>query len=298
MSARELSVVVDGMTYTECPRWHEGRLWFSDLYSQRVLAVVPGGEPEDVASVPQQPSGLGWLPDGRLLIVSMRDRKVLRQEAGGELVEHADLNAVATWHLNDMVVSPTGAAYVGNFGFDLMSGAPLRATPLARVDADGTVSVASEPLYFPNGSAITPDGSTLIVSESFGNRISAFDVGTGGELGPRRDWANLGPPPASDDLATVAGGMVFGPDGMCLDADGAVWVADTVGSRVIRLVEGGEILDQIAVGTGVFACMLGGDDGRTLFMCTAPDFHEATRAAARDAQIVAATVDVPHAGTP
>ena len=298
MGARELTVVVDGMTFTEGPRWHDRRLYFSDFYTHRVLAVVPGGEPEEVATVPQQPSGLGWLPDGRMLVVSMRDRKILRQEASGELVEHADLGAIATWHVNDMVVAPTGTAYAGNFGFDLMAGAPLRAAPLARVDPDGTVSVASEPLLFPNGSAITPDGSTLIVSESFGNRMSAFDIDPDGALGPRRDWASMAPPPASDDLAAIVGGIVFTPDGMCLDAEGAVWVADAIGNRVIRLAEGGAILDEITHDQGVFACMLGGDDGRTLFMCTAPDSHETARAAAREARILAATVDVPHAGTP
>jgi sugar lactone lactonase YvrE len=295
---RELTVVVEGMTFTEGPRWRDGRLWFSDFYTQRVMSVVPGSEPEEVVAVPNQPSGLGWLPDGRMLVVSMIDRKLLRLEASGELVEHADLSGVATGHVNDMVVAPSGIAYVGNFGFDLMAGAPMVAAPLARVDPDGTVAVASDPLLFPNGSAITPDGSTLIVSESFGNRMSAFDVAADGSLGPRRDWAALGPAPTSDDVATVLGGAAFAPDGMCLDAEGAVWVADAVGNRAVRLAEGGEVLDEIAAGEGCYACMLGGDDGRTLFLCVAPDFHEQARAAAREGRILATTVDVPHAGTP
>ena len=284
MTTRELSVVVEGMTFTECPRWRDGRLWFSDFYTQRVLAVAPGGEPEEVATVPNQPSGLGWLPDGRLLVVSMRDRKLLRQESSGELVEHADLAGVAGGYLNDMVVAADGTAYVGNFGFDLMAGEALAPAALAKVDPDGTVAVASEPLMFPNGSAITPGGSTLIVSESFGNRMSAFDIAADGTLGPRRDWAALDGP--------------FGPDGMCLDADGAVWVADALGSRVLRLAEGGTILDEIVIGEGAYACMLGGDDGRTLFICVAPDFYAEARAAAREARILSTTVDVPHAGLP
>jgi sugar lactone lactonase YvrE len=297
-AARQLTTVVDGMTFTECPRWRDGRLWFADFYTYRVLSVVPGGEPEEVASVPQQPSGLGWLPDGRMLVVSMRDRKVLRQESSGELVEHADLSGIATGHVNDMVVAPSGIAYVGNFGFDLMAGSPFMATPLARVDPDGSVSVASEPLRFPNGSAITPDGATLVISESFGNRMSAFDIAADGSLGPRRDWAALGPPPTSDDPAEGLAEVAFTPDGMCLDADGAVWVADAGGNRVLRLAEGGEILEEIATGEGCFACMLGGDDGRTLFICVAPDFHEDARKAAPEARIVATTVEVAHAGTP
>jgi sugar lactone lactonase YvrE len=298
MGARELTTVVDQMTFTECPRWRDGRLYFADFYTYRVMSVVPGRDPEEVASVPQQPSGLGWLPDGQMLVVSMRDRKVLRQERSGELVEHADLSGVATGHVNDMVVAPTGIAYAGNFGFDLMAGEPFVATPLARIDPDGKVSVASEPLYFPNGAAITPDGSTMIISESFGNRMSAFDIAADGSLGSRRDWAALGPLPTTDDVTAALGVAAFAPDGMCLDAEGAVWVADAVGNRILRLAEGGEVLDEISTGEGVYACMLGGDDGRTLFMCVAPDFHEDARSAAREARIVSTTVDVGHAGTP
>jgi sugar lactone lactonase YvrE len=295
---RELSVVVEGMTFVESPRWHEGRLWFSDFYTQRVMAVRPGEEPEEILTVADQPSGLGWLPDGRLLVVSMKDHRLLRQESSGELVEHADLSDIATGHVNDMVVSASGVAYVGNFGFDLMSGAAMQAAPLAKVDLDGTVTVASEPLHFPNGSAITPDGSTLIVSETFGNRLSAFDIGPDGTLGPRRDWASLGPAPTSTDVATVLGGATFGPDGMCLDADGAVWAADALADRVVRVAEGGEILDEIPAGEGCYACMLGGDDGRTLFMCVAPGFDEHERTATRLGRIVSTEVDTPHAGTP
>jgi sugar lactone lactonase YvrE len=298
MAARELTTVVEGMTFTECPRWRDGRLYFADFYTYRVMSVVPGRDPEEVVSVPQQPSGIGWLPDGRMLVVSMRDRKVLRQEQSGELVEHADLSGVATGHVNDMVVAPSGIAYAGNFGFDLMAGEPFKATPLARIDPDGTVTAASEPLMFPNGSAITPDGRTLVISESFGNRMSAFDIADDGSLGPRRDWAALGPPPTTTDVTEALGAAVFAPDGMCLDADGAAWVADAQGERVIRLAEGGEILDEIRAGEGCYACMLGGDDGTTLFLCVAPDFLEHNRAAAREARIVATTVDVPHAGTP
>ena len=293
--SRELDVVVEGMTFTECPRWRDGRLVFADFYTHRVLAVVPGDEPEQIVTVPNQPSGLGWLPDGRMLVVSMLDRKVLRLEASGELVEHADLSGIAGGSVNDMVVGPSGIAYAGNFGFDLMAAEPPRPARLARIDPDGTASVAAEGLLFPNGSAITPDGSTLIISESFGNRMSAFDIASDGSLGPRRDWAALGPPPEPGQGLDA---LAFAPDGMCLDADGAVWVADSLGDRVLRLAEGGEVLEEIAVGEGCYACMLGGDDGCTLFICVAPDFHAEARRSAREARILATTVEVPHAGTP
>jgi len=298
MSDRKLVPVIDGYTFLEAPRWHDGRLWLSDFYTRKVIAVTPGGDVEDIASVPQQPSGLGWLPDGTLLVVSMRDRKLLRLD-GGELVEHADLSATTGGHVNDMVVDGRGRAYVGDFGFDLMGGAPFRTSNITRVDPDGTVSVAAEDLLFPNGSVITPDGSTLIVDETFGNRISAFDISSDGSLGPRRDWADFGALPDTDDVGELIAAAVIGPDGNCIDADGAVWVADAIHHRVVRVAEGAEILEEISTGDeGVYACMLGGDDGRTLYSCVAPNFDERERSSTRLGRLVATTVDVPHAGTP
>ncbi|MBP2365095.1 SMP-30/gluconolactonase/LRE family protein [Pseudonocardia parietis] len=298
MTDRPLTPVVDGFTYLEGPRWHDGRLWLSDFYSHKVVAVTPEGKTEEIVTVPAQPSGLGWLPDGTLLVVSMRDRKLLRLESG-ELVEHADLTTTTGGHVNDMVVDGQGRAYVGDFGFDLMGGAPFRTANLTRVDPDGTVSVAAEDLMFPNGSVITPDGKTLIVGETFGNRISAFDIGSDGELGPRRDWAHFGTLPDTDDVATLVGAASIGPDGNCLDADGAVWVADAIHHRCVRVAEGGEILEEISTGDeGVFACMLGGDDGRTLFLCVAPNFDEGERSTTTLGRLVSTRVDVPHAGTP
>ncbi|SFO45835.1 gluconolactonase [Pseudonocardia ammonioxydans] len=298
MTDRLLTPVVDGFTYLEGPRWHDGRLWLSDFYSHTVVAVTPEGKTEEIVTVPAQPSGLGWLPDGTLLVVSMRDRKLLRLERG-ELVEHADLTTTTGGHVNDMVVDGRGRAYVGDFGFDLMGGAPFRTADLTRVDPDGTVSVAAEDLMFPNGSVITPDGKTLIVCETFGNRISAFDIGAGGELGPRRDWAHFGTLPGTDDVGQLVAAASIGPDGSCLDADGALWVADAIGHRCVRVAEGGEVLEEISTGDeGVFACMLGGDDGRTLFLCVAPNFDEGERATTTLGRVVSTTVDVPHAGTP
>ena len=296
--AREISVVLDGYSYTECPRWHEGRLWVADFYTYRVVSCLADGSDVRVeADVPHQPSGIGWLPDGRLLVVSMRDRLLMRREESGELVTHADLSAHVMGHANDMVVDDLGRAYVGSFGFDLMAGADIETAPLVRVDADGTVTTVAEGLLFPNGSVITPDGR-LVVSETFGNRISAFGIAADGSLGERRDWARFGEVPASSSIAEALPDLVVAPDGMCLDAEGAVWVADANHGRVLRVREGAEIVEEVAVGAGVFACMLGGDEGRTLFLSSAPDFDEHARSAAREARVLAVTVDVPHAGRP
>ena len=293
------SELIAGYTFFEGPRWHAGRLWLSDFYTHQVIAVGLDGQVEKIAEVPQQPSGLGWLPDGRLLVISMRDRKILRREADGRLVQHADLSAVASGHVNDMVVDGQGRAYVGNFGFDLMAGAAPALATLACVQPDGTVSVAAEGLFFPNGSMLTPDGKTLIVGETMGNRISAFDVHGDGTLGPRRDWAVFGDLPTATDVPGVLASLKAAPDGAVLDAEGAVWFADAVGNRAVRMAPGGKILDSISTGNmGCFALTLGGPDRRTLFLCVAPDFHEAARAANREAAIWATQVDVPGAGTP
>ena len=182
----EFTTLIDGLSFTECPRWRDGRLYLSDFYTHRVLAVALDGSAETIAEIPNQPSGLGFMPDGALLIVSMRDRKLLRRNTDGTLVEHADLFALAPWHLNDMVVDGDGRAWVGNFGFDLMSGAPATTTVLIQVEPDGTASVAADGLGFPNGMVLTPDGSTLIVAESMMNRLSAFDVDGGSSANAAR----------------------------------------------------------------------------------------------------------------
>jgi sugar lactone lactonase YvrE len=296
-ASRQPTVVVDGFSYLECPRWHDGRLWVSDFYTEQVVAIDGRGGVEVVAEVPQQPSGLGFLPDGRLLVVSMRDHRVLVRDEPGKLAVHADLSGVVSGVLNDMVVDDRGRAWVGNFGFDLMGGASLRYTTLTRVDADGSVSVAAEDLGFPNGMVILP-GDVLVVAETFAGRLTAFDIGEDGELSGRRVWAQFGPAPQTDDVGEAVQRLEVAPDGICADAEGAIWVADAVHNRVIRVQEGGRILDEINAGTGVFACMLGGDDGRTLYLCAAPSFPEHERRPVREAQLLALGVEVPHAGLP
>lgn len=278
-----LATLLDGLTFTEGPRWHDGRLWFSDFYTQRVLAVTPEGKVETILEVPQRPSGLGWLGDGTLLVVSMLDRRLLRVE-GGRARLHADLASIATGPCNDMVVDARGRAYVGNFGFDRHRDEPPRTAVLARVDPDGAVTRAALELDFPNGSVITPDGGTLVVAETMGQRLTAFDVAADGALGNRRVWASL------------AG--VF-PDGICLDAEGAIWVADARGPDLLRVRQGGTIERRIPAGSGrhAFACMLGGADRRTLYVCTCTGSGPAM-ADKRDGRIETVRVDVPGAGLP
>ncbi|MFT4100915.1 MAG: SMP-30/gluconolactonase/LRE family protein [Burkholderiaceae bacterium] len=299
MSHAPLRTVATGFSFLEGPRWHDGRLWCSDFYTHRVLSIDADGRTTAECEVPQQPSGLGWLPDGRLLVVSMKDRRVLRREADGSLAQHADLSGIATGPCNDMVVDGQGRAWVGNFGFELMTDAPIATAALACVQPDGSADVAADGLYFPNGSMVTPDGRTLIVAESFGNRISAFDIGADGRLGPRRDWAVFGELPPLGAAPSSLGQRAVAPDGSTLDAEGCVWTADAAGKRVIRVAPGGRIVSSIATDPmGVFACTLGGDDGRTLFLCVAPDSSARRRAPVREAQLWSATVDVPGAGWP
>ena len=277
-----MRTIAEGYSFTEGPRWHEGRLYFSDFYTRRVLAVDGEGRVEVIATVPGQPSGLGWLPDGRMLVVSMLDRKLLRQEGDGRLVEHADLSKIATYHCNDMVVDTQGRAYVGNFGSDIESGNKLVKAKLAFVDTDGSVSVAAEDLAFPNGAVITPNGKTLIIGESFGRCLTAFDIADDGGLSNRRIWANLHP---------------HIPDGICLDAEGAIWLADPANNCVVRVAEGGDVLQKIEMGNGTFACMLGGEDRKTLFVCTAAG--SGSKAEERlTAKIEACEVSVPGVGCP
>ena len=291
----DLAVVVEKYSFLEGPRWHDGRIWVSDFYTHQVVSADEhGGDLRVEAQVPAQPSGLGWLPDGRLLIVSMRDHRLLRREPDGALSVHADVSSHAGGLLNDMVVDSRGRTWVGNFGFDLMAGAPIAPAPLVRVDPDGSSTVASEPLHFPNGAVIT--GNTMIVNETFGHRISAFEIDADGGLSERRDWASFGPVPATTDVGEALGQLSVAPDGMCLDAEGVVWIADALGNRALRVREGGEVLQEISTGdTGVYALALGGADGRTLFLCTAPGFAEHERRHTREAKLLAARVDVPGA---
>jgi sugar lactone lactonase YvrE len=291
--SRTARVLVEGVYFGEGPRWRDGRLWFSDFYAHAVRSVSLAGDLRSEFTIDDEPSGLGWLPDGDLLVVSMEQRRLLRRSPDGEITLHADLSKIAAWHCNDMVVDAQGRAYVGNFGFDLHDEMEKRGTEsvlaehatarLACVQPDGTVREAAADMHFPNGTVITPDGKTLIIGETLAGCLTAFDIGPGGELSNRRLWASLG-------------GRV--PDGICLDAEGAVWVANPLAPECVRVAEGGEVLDVVETGMPCFACMLGGDDGRTLLMPVAPSSLPSEVAAIPRGRIEIATVDVPHAGLP
>ena len=279
----DTTIVLEDLLFPEGPRWHEGRLFFSDQHDHRVVAMDPDGKAETIVEVAEQPSGLGWLPDGRMLVVSMLDRRVLRLE-GDDLVEHADLSSLANGACNDMVVDGAGRAYVGNFGFDMYAGEEMQDASLILVRPDGSSSVAADSIAFPNGTVITPDGSTLIVGESYGGRLTAFAIAGDGSLGGRREFAKL---------------HGAAPDGICLDAEGAVWVACPFTGRCLRVKDGGEVLQEVKTSyDSAFACMLGGEDRRTLYICTAADHVPAEVRKRRSGRIESIRVAVPGAGLP
>ena len=285
-------VLAGGLHFGEAPRWHDGVLWFSDFFDYAVKTVDLDGHIAVKLSIADRPSGLGWMPDGSMLIVSMTARALLRLDHG-RLALHADLSGIATFHCNDMVVDAKGRAYVGNFGFDLDTNeingtlgevlATHGGATIARVDPDGSVHAAADGLMFPNGTVITPDGRTMIVAESFADRLTAYDIDDDGSLSNRRLWADLG-------------GRK--PDGICLDADGAVWVANPVINECFRVAEGGDILDVIETDNRCFACMLGGPDRRTLFMLTSRYSLAIEAAVHRTGNVLIADIDVPGAGLP
>ncbi|MEZ5139817.1 MAG: SMP-30/gluconolactonase/LRE family protein [Acidimicrobiales bacterium] len=299
MAERAISTLFEGGGFFEGPRWRDGTWWVSDFYRHTVSRFTPDGAEEVVVEVEHQPSGLGWLPDGSLVITSMKDHRVLRF-ADGELTTLADLSDLAGGHLNDLVTDAHGHTYVGNFGFDLMGGGAPANADLIRVDPDGSVTVAATDLAFPNGTVITPDGATLIVGETMGNRYTAFDLADDGTLTNRRSWAEFGALPVADSIADGLAQVVVSPDGCSLDAEGRIWCADALGNRCILVAEGGEILDEVRVpgDLGIYACALGGPDGTTLLLCSAPDFFEHNRATAREAVLFTTEVEVPHAGLP
>lgn len=284
MTAQMTRILVTGLTFAEGARWHEDRLWFSDFYTQRVLAMDPEGRTETIASVPQRPSGLGFLPDGTPLVVSMLDRRLLAIRPGGRTELVADLRDVTGGPCNDMVVDGKGRAYVGNFGYEKWNGAPQKLTRIVRVDPDGSLHPTGTEILFPNGMVITPDGRTLVVGETFSERLSMYDIDDAGDLRNHRVYAH------------IEGAH---PDGIALDAEGAVWVADPAGKRCRRVFEGGRIEREITFrdGWGPYTCALGAEDRRTLYIVTCTNSGP-QMADKRDGCIEAIAVDVPGAGWP
>jgi len=253
-SGPELHILLTGLAFGESPRWHAGRLWFSNWGAQEVVAVDLDGRSEVVVRVPTSiPFCIDWLPDGRLLVVSGREGLLLRREPDGSLATHADLTGLSDRAWNEIVVDGRGNAYINGAGFDLMAGEQFAPGIIALVTPDGAARQVADGIAFPNGMAVTPDNSTLIIAESYGKKLTAFNIAADGSLSNRRVWADV------DDH----------PDGICLDADNAVWYADVGNEHCVRVREGGQVLQTVALDRGCFACMLGGADRRTLFMMAA-----------------------------
>lgn len=276
-----MTILVDKLFFAEGPRWRDDKLWFSDMHAQKVLKVDPNGTVETVVELADdQPSGLGWLPNGDLLIVAMTKKQVLRFD-GNALTVHADLSSLASHYCNDMVVDHVGRAYVGNFGFDLHNGAEQTAAELICVEIDGSARCVDNELIFPNGAVITPDDKTLIVAETFAGRLTAFDILANGDLTNKRTWAEL------------PQGAV--PDGICLDAGGGIWSASPTSNNCIRQIEGGEVTHNIELERGAFACMIGGDN---LYILTSTVSTPTECRATQDARIEVYPAPFPAAGLP
>ncbi|HXW80388.1 MAG TPA: SMP-30/gluconolactonase/LRE family protein [Acidimicrobiales bacterium] len=280
-----LSPLLTGLVFPESPRWHDDRLWVADWGAEEVIAVDMEGKSEVVAEVASFPFSIDWLPDGRLVAVSARERRLLRREADGSFVAHAELSGLSKWPWNEIVVDGRGNIYLNNIGFDFPGG-DFAPGIVALVTADGAVRQVADGVAFPNGMAVTADNSTLVLAESYGKRLTAFDIETDGTLSNRRVWAELG-----DGV----------PDGLCIDAEGAVWYADVPNQRCVRVSEGGEVLGTVPLDRGCFACMLGGPLGTTLFIVA--NYWAGTTAAAlseptRTGQVVAVEAPAPAAGWP
>jgi sugar lactone lactonase YvrE len=278
----EPHILMPGIALGESPRWHDGRLWFSDWGAQEVVAVDPEGRSEVIARVPTFPFCIDFLPDERLLIVSGRDGLLLRREPDGSLVTHADLTSFAAPPWNDIVVDGRGSIFVNNLGFAFGTGAAFAPGSVVVVTPDGKTRQVADGLAFPNGMAVTPDNTTLLVAESYGERLTAFDISADGGLTNRRMWAET---PGDH------------PDGICLDADGAVWYGDVGSSRCVRVREGGEVLQTVTLDRGCFACMLGGANRKTLYMVAAK-WPDAMSGGERTGQVLALEVEIPGAGWP
>jgi sugar lactone lactonase YvrE len=275
---RNPRVLASGLVYGESPRWHDGRLWFVDFGAHEVGAVDLRGNRELIERMPSMPMGLGFAPDGRLLVVAVREARLLRREPDGSLAMYADLSTLSRQPWGELVVDGRGNAYVGNLGFEFPGG-QFAPGSLALVTPAGSVRPVADGVAFPNGMAVTPDNSTLILAETYAHRLTAFDIAADGSLSNRRVWANLG--------------EAF-PDGICLDADGAVWYADVPAKHCVRVREGGEVLQTLEFDRGCFACVLGGEAGTTLFVMAAEFAGTSNTAPGRTGQVLA--VEAPARG--
>lgn len=291
--AGDFRVLADGVYFGECPRWHDGRLWFSDMMAQAIKSVSLDGDLQtEIQLEDDRPGGTGWMPDGSMLVVSLGQRKVLRYFSDGQVKVHADLSGLAIYNLNDMVVSTTGHAYVGDMGFDTGAEEAKRGLDsvvedhvtagLIHVTPDGQANIVADDMHFANGMAITPDGKTLIVAETMALRLTALDIAADGSLSNRRVWADTTPRL---------------PDGIALDAGGAVWIACPHSGDCALVAEGGEVKDTITTNGMCFACMLGGENGKTLFM-TVNNPAAMMADGGAHANVSIATVQAARAGCP
>ncbi|SFB13523.1 Sugar lactone lactonase YvrE [Amycolatopsis marina] len=293
--SRKFDTVVGGGMYFEGTRWHEGRWYASDALAGVVCAFDPSGRREDLMRVDALCSGLGWLPDGSLLVVSMKDRALLRRNADGTVSTHADLSAVAPYWINDMWVDTAGRAWVGTIGFAIHEGEAAKPGPIFRVDPDGGVAIAAEDLWCPNGIVTIDGGRTLVVAESFAARLTAFTIGEDGSLSARRTLAQFGSPPRPGGPQEMLAEMELAPDGLSVDAEDHVWAADARGQRVVRVSPAGEIVDEIAhpAGANVYTCAMGGPDGHELLIAASAGFFEALGGVAGTAELITTRVAVP-----
>jgi sugar lactone lactonase YvrE len=280
-SSPKTQILKDGLGLGESPRWHDGRLWLADWGARTVVAIDASGASEVILRMRSFPFSIDWLPDGRLVVIN--ETRILRREADGSLVAHADLAGLSEKRWNEIVVDGRGAAYVNNVGFDFPGG-DFAPGIIALATPEGSVRQVANGVAFPNGMAITPDNSTLIVAESYGQRLTAFAIAADGSLAERRVWADL------PDCA---------PDGLCIDAEGAVWYADVPNKRCVRVREGGAVLQSVSLDRGCFACTLGGAGGKTLFM-TAAEWRGSTNAAdlARTGKVLTIEAPAARAGRP
>jgi sugar lactone lactonase YvrE len=274
------SPVLSGLAFAEAPRWHDGKLYLSDIFGQAVWRVAADGDAEIILEVPARPSGLGWDPDGHMLVVSMRDRRLLRV-VDGVAHDAADLSRVTDYDCNDMGVDRLGRAYIGNFGYDYNGGEERKPTGLLFVDGDGTPRIVAEDVWFPNGIVISPDGTTLHVAETSANRVTTFTIDDDGSLHDRRLFAQF---------------EETRPDGMCLDAEGALWISSPGPGELLRVLPGGTITHSLAPPLGTAqSCVLGGADGRSLFVCSTPIHIEADCLRERTGRVSVTQVEVPAA---
>jgi sugar lactone lactonase YvrE len=275
-----MTVLMEGIVFGESPRWHEGRVWFSDWGAHQVIALDPEGRSEVIVSVPSFPMCIDFLPDGRLLVVDSARRRLLRREPDGSMVAHADLAPFSLKPWNEVVVDAAGNAYVNNIGYDFPGGEPAPGS-VVLVTAQGSVRTVAGDLAFPNGMAITADGGTLIVAESHANRLTAYDIGPDGGLGRRRVWAATG-----DDH----------PDGICVDDEGAIWYADVATGRCVRVREGGQVLATVELDRGAFSCTLSRGDQPQLYVVSQQ--WGAPQSTAPTGQVVVFPAPAPGAGKP